>query len=156
MGFLLKPHDFHSFHSSDIINRHQIISNRLFLIALFAVALTTLPIYEATAAVVELSDQQDASDVHSTCESKTLDDVPPNPVSWKKLLRYIIEIDTSEERKQLNSEINSIFISNFSSSMTLPMSLSLLPGNWASSLPKIQNQRLTPFESKPTCWQKRR
>lgn len=83
MGLLLKPHDF-SFHSSDITTRHQTISNRLIFITFFAVAFT-LPIYGVSAAaVVEQTEQQD-TDLQSSstpCETKTLDDVPPDPVEF--------------------------------------------------------------------------
>jgi hypothetical protein len=83
MGLLLKPHDF-SFQSSDITTRHQTISNRLILITFFAVALT-LPIYGVTAAaVVDQIEPQDADFQSSStsCETKTLDDVPPDPVEF--------------------------------------------------------------------------
>lgn len=80
MGLLLRPHDF-SFHSSAATTRHRTISNRLIFITLFAVALA-LQVYGA-GAVVDQSEQQDAELQSSTalCETKTLDDVPPDPVS---------------------------------------------------------------------------
>lgn len=90
MGLLLKPHDF-SFHSSDITTRHQTsqtISNRLIFITFFAVAFT-LQIYGVAAAtVVEQTEQQDADFQSSStsCETKTLDDVPPDPVEFNVLL----------------------------------------------------------------------
>lgn len=76
MGFLLNPLGF-SFHSSDITTRHH-ISNRLIFITFFAVAFT-LQIY-GVAAAVDQSEPQDA-ELQSSCETKTLDDVPPDPVS---------------------------------------------------------------------------
>lgn len=82
MGFLLKPHNF-SFHSSDITTRHQTISNRLIFITFFAVAFT-LQVY-GVAAVVDQTEQQDVelqASSTASCETKTLDDVPPDPVSY--------------------------------------------------------------------------
>lgn len=76
MGVLLKPLSF-SFHSSDIIARHQ-ISNRLIFITLFAVAFAH-QLYVVSAAV-DQNEQQDA-ELQSSCEAKTLEDVPPDPVS---------------------------------------------------------------------------
>lgn len=80
MGLLLKPRNF-SFHSSAATTRHRTISNRLIFITLLAVALA-LQVYGADA-VVDPSEQQDAESQSSaaSCETKTLDDVPPDPVS---------------------------------------------------------------------------
>lgn len=75
MGLLLKPLSF-SFHSSDIIARHQ-ISNRLIFITLFAVAFTHQ--FHVVSGAVDQTEQQDA-ELQSSCETKTLDDVPPDPV----------------------------------------------------------------------------
>lgn len=77
MGFLLIPHDF-SFHSSEITTRH----NRLIFIIFFVVVFT-LPTYgAASAASVGQPEQQDFELPSSLlCETKTLDDVPPDPVS---------------------------------------------------------------------------
>jgi hypothetical protein len=89
MGLLLKPHDF-SFHSSDITTRHQTI-NRLIFITFFAVAFT-LPIYGVAAAAVIETEQQDTDFQPSStsCETKTLDDVPPDPVEFTILFIVVI------------------------------------------------------------------
>lgn len=122
MGFLLKPHDF-SFHSSDIATRHQVLSNRLIFITFFAVAFT-LPFYGVVTATVDQTEQQDAEFLPSsstTCETKTLDDVPPDPVSCFLLFSSF----------DFNS--NPKLIINFSvfpsSSMMLQMLQSLPQGN---------------------------
>lgn len=91
MGLLLKPHDF-SFHSSDITIRYQTISYRLIFITFFAVAFT-LQIYGVAAAtVVEQTEQQDVDFQSSStsCETKTLDDVPPDPVEFKVIFKLIL------------------------------------------------------------------
>lgn len=101
MGLLLKPHDF-SFHSSDITTRHQTISNRLIFITFFAVAFT-LPIYgvDVVAAIAEQSEQQDADFQSSStsCETKTLDDVPPDPVEFTILFIVVIEENFFRSRR---------------------------------------------------------
>lgn len=94
MGFqLLDPHYFSSFHSSDISTRrhHQLlvpslatisISNRLFFITF--ITLTLLPIYGVLTVEPSPKQQQTAQDVNGQqmqCETKALDDVPPDPVS---------------------------------------------------------------------------
>lgn len=73
MGFLLKPHIF-SFHSSGAAPRRLL--NRLVLLALFIVA---LQIKDAKAVVDQTEQESDLQ--ASLCETKTLDDVPPDPVS---------------------------------------------------------------------------
>lgn len=78
MGFLLKPHIF-TFHSSGTAPRRLL--NRLVLLALFIVA---LQIKDAKAVVDQTEQESDLQ--ASLCETKTLDDVPPDPVSaltWK-------------------------------------------------------------------------
>lgn len=93
MGFqLLDPHYF-SFHSSAISTRrhHRLllpslttisISNRLFFITF--ITLTLLPIYGVLTVEPSPKQQQTAQDANGQqmqCETKALDDVPPDPVS---------------------------------------------------------------------------
>jgi hypothetical protein len=90
MGFL-EPHYF-SFHSSDISTRHQllaitVVSNRLILIALLAVALLPVTVLTVEPLLLQQpSEQHDADNQLSSCETKALDDVPPDPVSTVFLL----------------------------------------------------------------------
>lgn len=78
MELLFKSFDFH-LHS---LNGNA--SNRLFFLTFFAVAFA-LPIFGVfPAAAADQTEQQDAElnlSVLAACESKTLDDVPPDPVS---------------------------------------------------------------------------
>lgn len=104
MGFhlLLEPHYF-SFHSLDIsTRRHQLslplsttlgISNRLVFITFLTLAL--LPIYGVLTVESSSQKQQQTSasvDVNGQslqCETKALDDVPPDPVS--KLIKIALQ-----------------------------------------------------------------
>lgn len=82
MGFLLRPLKDFSFHSSDISARHPALAHRLIFITFFAVAFT-LPIFEAVAATDQTEHDADAS-LSSPCETKTLDEVPQDPVSRRR------------------------------------------------------------------------
>lgn len=88
MESLLKLQRF-SLQSSDFNTRQHTtcrhISNRLILIALFASTLITQIC--VAAATVDQADQAQESDSQFTCEPKTLDDVPPDPVSSLVSLR---------------------------------------------------------------------
>lgn len=84
MGFLLNPYDF-SLRSSNKTSRHrQVFSYRLLSITFFAVAFA-LPLYAVvSAAAVDQTDQQEIDSQSSStlnCETRALDDVPPDPVS---------------------------------------------------------------------------
>lgn len=61
------------------------ISHRLILIALFAVAFS-LQICNTIAAIEQT--EQD-TDFQLSCETKTLDDVPPDPVSFRQVTTYV-------------------------------------------------------------------
>lgn len=99
MGFHLEPHYF-PFNSSTINHRRQLytinIFNQLILIAFIVVAFT----FHQTIAFEELpqaSEQQDTESqqqIQATCETKTLDEVPPDPVS----LSFIITIFYSQQQ----------------------------------------------------------
>jgi hypothetical protein len=81
MGFL-EPHYF-SFHSSDISTRHQLlanISNRFIFITFLAVALFSTSVLTVEPLLQQQSEQHDADNQLSSCETKALDDVPPDPV----------------------------------------------------------------------------
>lgn len=83
MGFLLKSYDF-SLHSSDKTARHrQVFSYRSVSITFLAVAFI-ISKYGVVAAAVDQTEQQDSDSQSSstlTCETRILDDVPPDPVS---------------------------------------------------------------------------
>lgn len=103
MGFHLEPHYF-PFNSSTINHRRQLytinIFNQLILIAFIVVAFT----FHQTIAFEELpqaSEQQDTElqqQIQSTCETKTLDEVPPDPVSLSSNFTDIITIKYSQQQ----------------------------------------------------------
>lgn len=122
----LTLHSF-SFHSSDNKNtKHQLfainISNRLILITFFAFVAFTFPICGIVA--LETLDQQQSSDDSqqaTPCEAKTLDDVPPDPVSilnmWNKLCRCHVKIARRKHNiigleRKLNFAVETMFFAN--------------------------------------------
>lgn len=141
MGFLLKPRIF-SFHSSGTAPRRLL--NRLVLLTLFIVA---LQIKDAKAVVDQTEQEIDLQ--ASSCETKTLDDVPPDPVSgWP---------GKSELRKTFHSLP---FLSSHSSTTPL-MSLSRQHVNWANLLAmpakatrtqSLLRHELMSSESTPKTW----